>query len=140
MPSPNGRVNGHGQFQTMRPWADREVRQGDSAKTPWGWSANRFWVLSFVLCALVSATDAILGHRVILIGFLIVGPCCAVFTGQWSRVGLAGVWAVGLALVLGVPDGIWGTATQLAFLSAVVVVAVVSTVATAVAQRVMSGR
>jgi hypothetical protein len=83
--------------------------------------------------------DARLGHRVILIGLLIIGPCCAVLTGRWSRTALTGTWAVGLAVVLGLPDRIWGTAAHLAFLAAVLIVAVVSTIATAVVEKNISG-
>jgi hypothetical protein len=46
--------------------------------------------------------------------------------------GLTGLWVVGLAVALGIPDGIWGTATQLAFLGAVAGVALVSTLAAVV--------
>jgi hypothetical protein len=52
---------------------------------------------------------------------------------------LTGAWAVGLAVVLGLPDRIWGTAAHLAFLGAVLLVALVGTVATAIVERVMSG-
>jgi len=136
MSAPDGRVNGHGPLQIVGGSAARHALQGDRQVTPTGWSANRLLVLSLVLCALVSAADAILGHRVVLIGLLIVGPCSAAFTGRWSRVALAGAWAVGLAVVLGLPDGIWGTATHLGFLGAVVVVAVVSTIGAAVVERI----
>jgi hypothetical protein len=97
-------------------------------------------VLSFALCVAVAAVDALLGHRLVLIGLLIVGPCCAVLTSRWSRTALTGAWAVGLAVVLGLPDRIWGTAAHLAFLVAVLTVAVVSTVATAIVERVITGR
>lgn len=140
MPSPDGTVNGHGHLQNVGWVRGRDVAQSDSAVTPWGWSTSRLWLLSLVLCAIVAAVDAILGRHVILIGLLIVGPCCAVFTGRWTRVALAGAWAVGLAVVLGAPDGIWGTATQFVFLGAVLVVAVVSTIATFVAGQIASRR
>jgi hypothetical protein len=135
-----GAFNGHGRLHVVRNPAGRDVSHGENKVTPWGWSANQFWILSLALCALVAAADAILGHHVILMGLLIVGPCCAVFTGRWSRVAFAGAWAVGLAVLLGVPDGIWGTATQVAFLGAVVVVAVVSTVGTVVVERITRER
>ena len=104
---------------------------------PWDWSPNGVTALGLGLCVLVAVADAVLGHRVILIGLLIVGPCCAVFTGRSPRIALVGAWAVGLAVGLGVPDGIWGTSTHLAFLGAVLMVGVVSTVtAFAVERRV----
>ncbi len=106
----------------------------------WGRSPDHFFALALAGCALIALLDAVLGHRIILIGLLIVGPCCALFTGRWSRVALVGAWAVGLAVLLGLPDGVWGTAAQLAFLGAVVVVAVVSTVGSAITERVISRR
>jgi cation:H+ antiporter len=97
-----------------------------------GWSVQRLWALALVLPVLVAATDAALGRRVVLIGLLIIGPCCAVLTGRWVVTGLTGLWVIGLAVVLGVPDGIWGTSTQLVFLAAVTTVAGISTLAAAV--------
>ena len=78
----------------------------------------------------------LLGHRVVLIGLLIIGPCCALLTGRWVPTGLTGLWVIGLAVILGVPDGIWGTTTHLAFLGAVIVVALATTVAAAVIRNV----
>jgi cation:H+ antiporter len=99
-----------------------------------GWRVGQVWATALVLTVLVAATDAALGHRVVLIGMLIIGPCGVLITGRWIPTGLTGLWAVGLAVVLGVPDGIWGTSTHLAFLAAVAVVAVVATTAAGVIQ------
>jgi hypothetical protein len=68
---------------------------------------------------------------VILIGLLIVGPCSALLTGRWVRTALTGVWVISLAVVLGIPDGIWASATHLAFIAAVASVALAATVAAA---------
>jgi hypothetical protein len=76
-----------------------------------------------------AALDAALGHRIILIGLLIAGPCCVLLTGRWVLTGVTGLWVTGLAVVLGLPDGIWGTGTHFIFLAAVAGVALVSTVA-----------
>jgi len=103
-------------------------------------SRNRLTVLALILCALVALVDALLGHHVILIGLLIVGPCCALLSGRWIRTALVGVLAIALAIVLGVPDGIWGTFEHLAFLGAVFVVAVVSTCSAAVIEHVITRR
>ena len=84
------------------------------------------------ISVVVAGTDAALGHRVILIGLLVAGPCCVLLTGRWVMTGLTGLWVIGLAVALGIPDGIWGTATHLAFLGAVAAVALVSTLAAAV--------
>ncbi len=97
-----------------------------------GWSVGRLWVLGLALSLIVAAVDALLGHRVVLIGLLIVGPCCVLLTGRWVPTALTALWAVGLAVVLGLPDGIWGSATHLVFLVAVAVVAVANTVAAVV--------
>jgi hypothetical protein len=140
MSSADGRGNGHAPRAIVERLLAEDSAQLNGRVTPWGWSANRLWVLSFVLCAVVAAVDALLGHQLVLIGLLIVGPCCAVLTGRWSRTALTGAWAVGLAVVLGLPDRIWGTAAHLAFLVAVLIVAVVSMVATAVIERATSGR
>jgi hypothetical protein len=80
----------------------------------------------------VAAADAGLGHRVVLIGLLIVGPCSVLLTGRWVLTGLTGLFAIGLAVALGIPDGIWGTSTHLAFLAAVTVVALAATLAAAI--------
>ena len=101
-----------------------------------GWSVGRLWALGLGLPVLVAGTDAVLGHRMVLIGLLIVGPCCVLLTGRWVPTGLTGLWVSGLAVVLGVPDGIWGTTTHLAFLGAVAVVALTSTLAAAIITRV----
>ena len=97
-----------------------------------GWSARRIWALSMMLAVLVAAIDAAAGHRLILIGLLIVGPCTALLTGRWLPTALAGAWASGLAVVLGFPDGIWASATHLTFVSVVAAVTVATTAAAAV--------
>jgi len=96
-----------------------------------GWPAGRLWVLSLLLPVLVASIDAALGPGVVLIGLLIVGPCCALLTGRWVPTALTGLWAVSLAVVLGLPDGIWGTTTHLAFIAAVASVVLVTTAAAA---------
>ena len=96
-----------------------------------GWPARRLWILGLTVSLIVAAADAALGARVILIGLLITGPCCALLTGRWVPTGLTGLWVTGLAVMLGIPDGIWGTGTQLAFLGAVAGAAAACTVAAA---------
>lgn len=83
---------------------------------------------------IVAAADAALGHRAVLIGLLMVGPCCLVLTGRWVPTALTGLWVTGLAVALGLPDGIWGTAMFFIWLGAVAVVALASTAAAAVLQ------
>jgi cation:H+ antiporter len=100
-----------------------------------GWTPNRIWALSVALCIAVAAADALTGERVILIGLLILGPCCAVLTGRWPRTAVSGALAVGLAVLLGIPDGIWGTAAHLVFVGAVLGVALVSASGALVVER-----
>jgi len=95
-----------------------------------GWSAGRLWALSLLLPVLVAGVDTALGYLV-LIGLLIVGPCTALLTGRWVLTALTGLWAIGLAVLLGLPDGIWASTTHLAFIAAVASVALATTAAAA---------
>jgi cation:H+ antiporter len=116
-------------------------RPGRKAALVPGWPVRKLFLLGLELSVGVAAVDALLGRRVILIGLLIAGPCCVLLTGRWVPAGLTGLWVTGLALVLGIPDGIWGTGTHLVFLAAVACVALVSTLAAAIIQiRTPQGR
>ncbi|HTZ25456.1 MAG TPA: hypothetical protein VMC83_15810 [Streptosporangiaceae bacterium] len=96
------------------------------------WPARRLWAVSMITAAVIAATDAATGHHVILIGLLIAGPCIALVTGNWRQTTIAGLWACGLAVILGLPDGIWATTTHIAFVAAVALVAVVAAAGSAV--------
>ena len=96
-----------------------------------GWPVGRLWTLSLLLPVLVAGVDAALGPVVVLIGLLIVGPCGALLTGRWLPTALTGLWVISLAIVLGIPDGIWASTTHLAFITAVASVALVATAAAA---------
>jgi hypothetical protein len=85
---------------------------------------------------LITAADALLGSRVILIGLLIVGLCCALFSARRISTAQAGGFAVALALVLALPDGIWGTTAQFAFTGAVLIVAIACTWAAGIIESV----
>ena len=100
-----------------------------------GWSAGRLWALSLLACLVVAACDAASGLHLILIGLLVCGPCCALLTARWPLTAASGGFAVALGIVLGVPDQIFATATQYAFVAAVAVADTVSTVGAAVLQR-----
>jgi len=100
-----------------------------------GWSADRLSMLGVVLTGTVAATDALLGHRVVLIGALIAGPCTALLTTRWSRTAILSGWTLALAVLLGVPDGIWARPEHFAFLGAVGVVGTVATGATWIVDR-----
>jgi len=105
-----------------------------------GWPVTRLWLLGLAASLIVAAIDAALGNRAVLIGLLIVGPCCVVLTGRWVPTGLTGLWVTGLAVALGFPDGIWGTAIFFTWLGAVAVVALAGTVAAAFIQALRTAR
>ena len=100
-----------------------------------GWSIGRLWRLSLIVCGVVAACDAASGPHLILIGLLIAGPCCALLTARWALTAAASGFAVLLGVVLGVPDQIFATITQYAFLAAVAAVGTTATVGAAVLQR-----
>jgi hypothetical protein len=66
---------------------------------------------------------------------LVSGSFCGFLTGRWVRTAIVGIWAVALAVLLGVPDKIWDTRTQLVDLGAVAAVALLSTVAATLIER-----
>lgn len=100
-----------------------------------GWNVGRLWKLSLILCFAVAACDAASGPRLILIGLLIIGPCCALLTGRRAPTATASCFALALGVVLGVPDQIFATMTQYAFLAAVAAVSLTATVSAAILQR-----
>jgi cation:H+ antiporter len=121
----------------------RKPAGGTTANTPPrgasllpGWTARRLWVISMIAAGLVAVVDATTGHRVVLIGLLIVGPCLALLTGRWLPAAATGIWACGLAVLLGLPDGIWATSTHLAFISATTLVAATAAVGAGMIDRV----
>jgi cation:H+ antiporter len=101
-----------------------------------GWPAGRLWALSITLSAAVGAADTATGPRIILIGLLIIGPCCAVLTLRWLLTALTGILAVSLAVALGIPDGIFATGSHMIFISSVAAVAASCTCAAAFTARI----
>ena len=99
-----------------------------------GWPVNKLWILGLAISLLVAAVDGALGNRITLIGLLIAGPCCVALTGRWVPTALTGLWATALAVALGIPDGIWGTAIHFTWLGAVAAVSLASTLAAAFLQ------
>lgn len=100
-----------------------------------GWSVARLWRLSVLLCLAVAAADAATGRHLVLIGLLIVGPCCALLTARWRPTAATGALALALGGLLGVPDQVLGTAVQYGFLASLAVVTLVATGSAAVIQR-----
>ena len=70
----------------------------------------------------------------ILIGLLILGPCCALLTGRWALTATASCFAFALGVVLGVPDQIFATTTQYA-LAAIAAVSMTATISAVILQR-----
>lgn len=106
---------------------DRPPHGGAGRSGVWGWASKYVWRLSVAIMLVITAADALLGPRVILIGLLMVGPCCALFSARRVLTAQAGVIAVGLALLLALPDGIWGTVTQFVLAGAILLVALACT-------------
>jgi hypothetical protein len=120
-------------LETARRAAPAQARLGSQSVLA-DWPARRLWVLGLAASFLVAAIDAALGHQAILIGLLIIGPCCVSLTGRWVLTGLTGLWVIGLAITLGLPDDIWGSAVFFTWL-VVAAAALVSTAAASIHAR-----
>jgi hypothetical protein len=105
-----------------------------------GWSVGQVWWLAFILTSIIAATDVILTNHIILIPLLAAGPFCGLLTGRWTKTATAGLWAIGLAVLLGIPDAIWGTRAQLVYVGVVVTVTLLSTSAASLIERRLSRR
>jgi hypothetical protein len=92
-------------------------------------SAVLLWQLGMASSSAAAVIDAWMGRRLILSSFVLIAPFCVALTGRWLRTAVAGVWAIGLVVVLGVPDGIWGTRLETSLIGVAVFVAVSSTLA-----------
>jgi hypothetical protein len=99
-----------------------------------GLSVGQIWWFALILSTIVAATDAFLPH-VVLITLLAVGPLCGLLTGSRARTAAIGAWVLLLAVLLSVPDHIWGTSTQLIDFATVIVVTATSTLAAAAIER-----
>jgi hypothetical protein len=127
----------------LSPAGRQARRRGPSAKASRGrreslipgWTVGQLWRLGLVLCAVIAACDAATGPRVILMGLLVAGPCCALLTGRWVATASMSAVAVGLGVVLGIPDQIFATFIQYAFVSALAVVGLTATTGAVILQR-----
>lgn len=127
----NGSGPGHANSGIARS-SPIETRQ----RSPFGgWPTRNLWILGLELSCVIGAVDTVLGGRVVLIGLLIIGSCCAALTGRWLPTALTGLWVTGLAVVLAFPDGIWGSDTFYIWFGAVATVSLATTTAAAVVQR-----
>lgn len=127
-------VAGHGKVERRGELGEAGVRSSEASLIA-GRSIREVWCFALAIVSIVAAVDAMLGHRVILIWLLIAGPCCGLLTGRWARTATVGGWAVALGVLLGLPDGIWGTWTHVAFLGPVVIVTLVSIACAALIER-----
>jgi cation:H+ antiporter len=100
-----------------------------------GWSVGRIWGLSLLLCLAIAGCDAASGPHLLLIGLLIIGPCCALLTARWAPTAAASCIALGLAVLVSIPDQIFATITQYAFLASLAVVSLTAVLGAAVLQR-----
>jgi hypothetical protein len=101
------------------------------ASTRARWLPGRLEVFGLAFCSIVAIADTLSGEGIVLIGLLAIGPAFSVFTRRWTWTAITGVWAVGLAVPLGIADGIWTTNTHFAHLAVVLAVTVLSTLAAA---------
>lgn len=65
--------------------------------------------ITLIISSAIAACDAVAGPHLILIGFLAIGPYCALLTGRWALTITASCYALALGTFLGVPDHIFGT-------------------------------
>ena len=88
-------------------------------------------VPAFTLGAMAALTvgDLVSGSQTDFIPALVVGPCLVAVTGRWRLTVAFGVLAALVTLVLGVQDGIWGTAGHYELLATAVGLTLGATVA-----------
>jgi serine phosphatase RsbU (regulator of sigma subunit) len=85
-------------------------------------------VVAVALPAAISAVDALVGGRALLISLLGVGPfTAAVFLGP-RPTAIVSAWTLLLAVLVGIPDQIWGTSDHITRLSGLAVSAIAATV------------
>jgi hypothetical protein len=92
-------------------------------------SAAVLWQFGMAWSSLVAVVDVSTGRRMVLSGLVLLGPVCVFFTGRWLRTALAGAWATCLIVILGLPDGIWGSPLETFLIASAVVVAAIGTLA-----------
>jgi hypothetical protein len=90
-------------------------------------SAVFLWQLGIASSSAAAVVDAWTGRRIVLSGFVLIGPYCVALTGRWLRTAVAGAWAICLVVVLAIPDGIWGTRLETSLIGFAIFVAVSST-------------
>jgi phosphoserine phosphatase RsbU/P len=70
-------------------------------------------LVAVLVTSAIALLDAGTGRRASLLGLLIAGPLLAAASLDAQRTALIGLYAVGLAVLLGIPDGVFGTTDHL---------------------------
>jgi hypothetical protein len=86
-----------------------------------------FVPVALLLALVVAVLDALLGEKLILIGCLALVPACAALSLQLRTTLTVSACAVGVAVLLGVPDNIWLTFEHGLWVSAVALVGLANT-------------
>ncbi len=74
---------------------------------------SRSLLVAVLVTSAIALLDAWTGSRAILLGLLITGPLLAAASLDAQRTAMVGLYALGLAALLGIPDGIFGTSDHL---------------------------
>src|SRR5919201_6100521 len=74
---------------------------------------SRSMLVAVLVTSAIALLDAWTGDRASLLGLLIAGPLLAAASLDAPRTATIGLYALGLAVLLGIPDGIFGTTEHL---------------------------
>jgi serine phosphatase RsbU (regulator of sigma subunit) len=74
---------------------------------------SRSMLVAVLVTSAIALLDAWTGSRAILLGLLITGPLLAAASLDAQRTAMVGLYALGLAVLLGIPDGIFATTDHL---------------------------
>jgi phosphoserine phosphatase RsbU/P len=74
---------------------------------------SRSMLAAVLVTSAIALLDAATGGRAILLGLLIAGPLLAAASLDAQHTAIIGLYALGLAVLLGIPDGIVGTTDHL---------------------------
>jgi hypothetical protein len=76
-------------------------------------ATSRSLLAAVLVTSAIALLDAGTGSRAILLGLLIAGPLQAAATLDTQATAIVGLYALGLAVLLGIPDGIFATTDHL---------------------------
>src|SRR5215212_1996982 len=74
---------------------------------------SRSMLIAVLVTSAIALLDAWTGDRAVLLGLLIAGPLLAAASLDAPRTAIVGLYALGLAVLLGIPGGILGTTDHL---------------------------